>query len=134
MKKLFFTLIAMATMTISAQAMTFRQAQQEALFLSDKMAYELNLSNQQYEAVYEINLNYMLNIDEETDMFGHNLETRNHDLEQVLNASQYDNYQASEWFSHPFKCYDTGWTLAVYDRYDREHLIMDKPEVLLSCK
>ena len=40
------TLIAMVTMAGSAKAMTFAQAQQEALFLSDKMAYELNLSVQ----------------------------------------------------------------------------------------
>ena len=43
---------------------------QEALFLSDKMAYELNLSVQQYEAVYEINLDYMMALSVNDDIFG----------------------------------------------------------------
>ena len=34
--------------------MSYNAAKHEALFLSDKMAYELNLTAAQYEAVYEI--------------------------------------------------------------------------------
>ena len=33
---------------------SYNAAKHEALFLSDKMAYELNLTAAQYEAVYEI--------------------------------------------------------------------------------
>ena len=50
-------LAMMMVMTISANAMSYNAAKNEALFLSDKMAYELNLTAAQYEAVYEINLN-----------------------------------------------------------------------------
>ena len=49
-------LAVMMVMTISANAMSYNAAKHEALFLSDKMAYELNLTAAQYEAVYEINL------------------------------------------------------------------------------
>ena len=49
-------LAVMMVMTISANAMSYNAAKNEALFLSDKMAYELNLTAAQYEAVYEINL------------------------------------------------------------------------------
>ena len=35
-----------------ANAMSFAQAREQALFLTDKMAYELNLSEEQYEAAY----------------------------------------------------------------------------------
>ena len=55
MKKFIFALIAMVMMTVSATAMSYEQARQQALFLTDKMAYELNLTNEQYEAAYEIN-------------------------------------------------------------------------------
>ena len=41
------TLIAMVTMTFSAQAMSYEQAREQALFLTDKMAYELNLTEDQ---------------------------------------------------------------------------------------
>ena len=53
-------LAVMMVMTISANAMSYNAAKNEALFLSDKMAYELNLTAAQYEAVYEINLDYLM--------------------------------------------------------------------------
>ena len=43
MKKMMMTLIAMLTMTVSVNAMSFEQARNEALFLTDKMAYTLHL-------------------------------------------------------------------------------------------
>ena len=68
MKKM-LVMAMMMVMTISANAarplvacyqrdarMSYTAAKNEALFLSDKMAYELNLTAAQYEAVYEINL------------------------------------------------------------------------------
>ena len=61
MKKMMFMAILMV-MTISANAMSYTQAKSEALYLSDKMAYELNLTDAQYEAVYEINLDYMMSV------------------------------------------------------------------------
>ena len=54
MKKM-MTLVMMMTIAISATAMNYKAARDEALFLSDKMAYELGLTATQYEAVYEIN-------------------------------------------------------------------------------
>ena len=50
MKKM-FTLALLMAMTITATAMSYTTAKSEALFLSDKMAYELNLTPAQYEAV-----------------------------------------------------------------------------------
>ncbi len=52
MKKFILALIALFTITVSASAMSYDQARQQALFLTDKMAYELNLTDEQYEAVY----------------------------------------------------------------------------------
>ena len=56
MKKLFFALMMMLAASVSANAMSYEQARNEALFLTDKMAYELNLTDEQYEDAYEINL------------------------------------------------------------------------------
>ena len=52
----FMILALMMVMTISAKAISYEQAKEDALFLTDKMAYELSLTEEQYEAVYEINL------------------------------------------------------------------------------
>ena len=73
-------LAMMMVMTISARsamplgssknAMSYNAAKHEALFLSDKMAYELNLTAAQYEAVYEINLDYLMSLNGHGDVFG----------------------------------------------------------------
>ena len=68
MKKMMIALLAMLTMSISASAMSYEQARDQALFLTDKMAYELNLTEDQYEAAYEINLDYLLSIDNYLDL------------------------------------------------------------------
>ena len=47
MKKMMI-LAVMMVMTVSATAMSYNAAKHEALFLSDKMAYELNLTAAQY--------------------------------------------------------------------------------------
>ena len=47
---------------VAASAMSYSQAREQALFLTDKMAYELNLTDDQYEAAYEINLDYLLSV------------------------------------------------------------------------
>ena len=62
MKKMMI-LAMMMVMTVSASAMRYSDARREALFLSDKMAYELNLTDAQYAAVYEINLDYLMSVD-----------------------------------------------------------------------
>ena len=61
MKKVLFTLAMMLT-TLTASAMSYKQAREQALFLTDKMAYELDLTEEQYEAAYEVNLDYLMSI------------------------------------------------------------------------
>ena len=85
-------LAMMMVMTISAKAMSYNAAKNEALFLSDKMAYELNLTAAQYEAVYEINLDYLMSLNGNGDVFGIWWDRRNADLRYVLNSWQYDKY------------------------------------------
>ena len=62
MKKFISILALLFTMTVTVNAMSYEQARQQALFLTDKMAYELNLTNDQYEAAYEINLDYLIGV------------------------------------------------------------------------
>ena len=70
MMKKIFALCTMLTLTLSASAMSYEQARNEALFLTDKMAYELNLTDAQYEAAYEINLDYLMGVTSQADVFG----------------------------------------------------------------
>ena len=45
MKRYILSIMAMMTIALTTNAMSFTQAQREALFLTDKMAYELNLTD-----------------------------------------------------------------------------------------
>jgi len=63
----------------SKNAMSYTAAKNEALFLSDKMAYELNLTAARYEAVYEINLDYLMSLNGHADVFGIWWDRRNAD-------------------------------------------------------
>lgn len=60
MKRIFFLLIVMGLgLFTAAMAMSRGQVRRETRFLTDKMAYELNLSTRQYEDVYEINYDFI---------------------------------------------------------------------------
>ena len=116
MKKLFIALMMM-TVTISANAMSYEQARQEALFLTDKMAYELNLTDEQYEAAYEINLDYLMGVTSRDDVYGTYWERRNLDLSYILLDWQWNAFVAASYFYRPLY-WDAGyWHFGIYLRY-----------------
>ena len=125
-------LAVMMVMTISANAMSYNAAKNEALFLSDKMAYELNLTAAQYEAVYEINLDYLMSLNGHGDVFGIWWDRRNADLRYVLNSWQYDKYVALSHFYRPVAWKAGSWTFAVYSHYNRGHFYNDRPTVFVT--
>ena len=127
-------LAVMMVMTISANAMSYNAAKHEALFLSDKMAYELNLTAAQYEAVYEINLDYLMSLNGHGDVFGIWWDRRNADLRFVLTPWQYEKYVALNHFYRPVAWKAGGWTFAVYAHYDRGHFYNAHPKVFVSYK
>ena len=124
----------MMVMTISANAMSYNAAKNEALFLSDKMAYELNLTAAQYEAVYEINLDYLLSVNGHNDVFGVWWDRRNADLRFVLNAWQYDKYMSCAYFYRPVAWKSGGWSFGIYSHYDRNRFYHARPTVFVTYK
>ena len=124
----------MMVMTISANAMSYNAAKNEALFLSDKMAYELNLTAAQYEAVYEINLDYLMSLNGHGDVFGIWWNRRNADLRFVLTPWQYDKFVALNHFYRPVAWRAGGWTFAVYSHYNRGHFYNAHPKVFVSYR
>ena len=119
MMKKIFALCTMLTLTLSASAMSYEQARSEALFLTDKMAYELNLTDAQYEAAYEINLDYLMGVTSQADVFGVYWERRNLDLSYILYSWQWDAFRAASYFYRPLY-WDAGyWHFGIYLRYPR---------------
>lgn len=128
MKKLMMTLIAMLTMTVSANAMSYEQARNEALFLTDKMAYELNLTDEQYEAAYEINLDYLMGVAGRDDVFGTYWERRNLDLSYILYDWQWNAYVAASYFYRPLYWEAGYWHFGIYRRYPhRDYFYFGRP-------
>ena len=133
MKKMMI-LAMMMVMTISANAMSYTAAKNEALFLSDKMAYELNLTDAQYDAVYEINLDYLMSVNGHGDVFGIWWDRRNADLRFVLTPWQYEKYVALNYFYRPISWHKGVLTIHVYSHYDRGRFFKHHPTVFVSYK
>ena len=133
MKKM-FVLAMMMVMTVTANAMSYTAAKNEALFLSDKMAWELNLTDAQYDAVYEINLDYLMSVNGHADVFGIWWDRRNADLRFVLTPWQYDKYVTLSHFYRPVAWNAGSWTFAVYTHYNRGHFYKAHPTVFVTYK
>ena len=99
--------------------MSFTQAQREALFLTDKMAYELNLTDEQYDACYEINLDYLMSVSTVDDLYGTYWTRRNYDLGYVLLDWQLAAYRAASYFYRPLYWNAGCWHFGIYARYPR---------------
>ena len=118
MKKFILALVAMVTMTVtSASAMSYEQARQQALFLTDKMAYELNLTDDQYEAAYETNLDYLMSVNTVDDLYGVYWRQRNLDLSYILLDWQYRSFLNATYFYRPLYWNAGYWHFGIYARY-----------------
>ena len=135
MKKFIFALIAMVMMTVSATAMSYEQARQQALFLTDKMAYELNLTDEQYEAAYEINLDYLMGVRTVDDLYGLYWERRNLDLSYILLSWQYRAFCDAAYFYRPLYWNAGYWHFGVYARYPyRDYFFFGRPTVYIEYR
>ena len=133
MKKMFFALMTMLTISISAKAMSYEQARNEALFLTDKMAYELNLTDEQYEAAYEINLDYLMGVTGRNDVFGTYWERRNLDLSYILLDWQWKSFIAATYFYRPLYWEAGYWHFGIYRRYPhRDYFYFGRPHFYVT--
>lgn len=135
MKKMMIALIAMLTIAATGKAMSYEQARNEALFLTDKMAYELNLTEEQYEAAYEINLDYLMGVTSYDDVYGTYWERRNLDLSYILLDWQLSAFRAATYFYRPLYWADGFWHFGIYARYPhRDYFFYGRPVFYASYR
>ncbi len=134
MKKILATLAMAFGCILSAAAMSYEEAREQALFLTDKMAYELNLNDEQYEYCYEINLDYLLSVETADDVYGNYLAYRNADLRHILFDWQYTIFAATDYFFHPLLWHRGVWTFPIYRHYAYGHYFYHRPHVYLSYR
>ena len=136
MKKFIIALVAMFTITFTtASAMSYEQARQQALFLTDKMAYELNLTDDQYEAAYEVNLDYLMGINNYDDLYGVYWRQRNLDLSYILLDWQYRAFCDATYFYRPLYWDGGYWHFGIYARYPRrDYFFFGRPHFYVSYR
>lgn len=117
MKKIMLIMVTLFITITATKAMTYAQAREQALFLTDKMAYELNLTQEQYEAAYEINLDYLMAITGTNDVYAMPWRQRNIDLSYILYDWQYAAYEAASYFFRPVFWNAGYWHFGIYSHY-----------------
>ena len=131
MKRLTVTLFCIALLAWSLPgraAMSTSEVRQNARFLSDRMAYELNLNPTQYADVYEINYDFLSGVrlvmdgvirgnEYSIDRYYEYLDMRNEDLSYVLSRRQYLEFANKEYFYRPIYTDRNVWRLRVYTVY-----------------
>ncbi|WP_440332540.1 hypothetical protein [Leyella stercorea] len=135
MKRLFATIVMVLGFAVAASAMSYSQAREQALFLTDKMAYELNLTDDQYEAAYEINLDYLLSVNSDDELYGDYWRWRNIDFSYVLLDWQYRMFCEAAYFYRPLYFSAGVWHFAIYARYPhRDYFYFHRPTVYMSYR
>ena len=140
MKKIVLAAIA-ALLSLNMMALSESRIREYARFLSDRMAYELDLTPMQYDDCYEINYDFIYCVDRIMDdvVFGYvdaidryyeYLDDRNEDLRHVLDFVQYERFLNAEYFFRPIYTTHTGWNLRIYNVYtNRSFYYYDRPSV-----
>ena len=133
MKRLIFTLSIILS-TLGAKAMSYERAREEAIYLTDKMAYELNLNDAQYEYAYEINLDYLMGLRTADDIYGNYYVYRNADLRAILYDWQWKLFAAADYFFRPV-CWRHGtWYFPIYTYYARNYYYYTRPHFYYSYR
>ena len=132
MKRRLYTLVLTVSLALGLSAMPYSVAREQALYLTDKMAYELRLNSWQYEQVYQTNLDYFLSIDSEPQAYGAYWTYRNDDLYYILQDAQYRLYSTIDYFLRPIKWLNGGWHFTVCNHYRPGHYYYKRPVAYVS--
>lgn len=126
MKRMILSLMLVVSV-VNVFAMTKSRARQEAWFLTDKMAYELLLTEGQIEDVYEINYDYFRSLASYNRVYTLEANRRMDYLAYVLTPWQWRKFQTILDFVNPVKVVNRAWHFVIYSRYDRGFHYYNKP-------
>ena len=140
MKRILFILFAaIMSTTVCHAAMSNSRVRKETRFLTDKMAYELNLNTAQYNDVYEINYDFISGVRYLMDdvlrgeewalnRYYDYLDVRNDDLRWVLSSRQYSRFMQAAYFFRPIYVSGGRWSFRIYVTYSNpNHFYYPRP-------
>ncbi|MDY6297266.1 MAG: hypothetical protein SPL50_03120 [Alloprevotella sp.] len=134
MKRYLLSLLVAFAAVLPMKALDYESARQQAWFLTDKMAYELNLTSEQYDRAYQINLDYFLNVNNPSDADGYYWNWRNEDLRYVLFDWQYRLYNTIDYFLRPIRWAGYRWYYPILNRYRYGYYYFSRPAIYLSYR
>ena len=128
LSSLWLVILMLAVSIPSMGAMSISKMRENARFLTDKMAYELDLSPLQYDDVYEVNYDFINSVryimddvvrgyDYAMDRYYDYLDYRNEDLRWILSSSQYRRFMRVEYFYRPIYTTTNSWLFRIYNVY-----------------
>lgn len=120
--------VMLCTCLLPAHASSLGDIRVNARFLTDRMAFELNLNQSQYNDLFEINFDFLSGVDPyltgmacadaaALDAYYRYLDERNDDLRWVLSSSAYTRFLAIEYFFRPIYAMNNVCYLRVYKVY-----------------
>lgn len=131
MKKLIFTIVMTLGITTQVMAMSVSTIRNHARFISDRMAYELDLTPMQYDDCYEINYDFIYQTQRIMNdvVYGYRdaietyyrlLDYRNDDLRYVLSNRQYTKFITLDYFYRPIYTVGRNWNFRIYTIYNNK--------------
>lgn len=133
MKRYLLTLL-ITLFAFSAKAISYDEASRQAWFLTDKMAYELNLTPEQCDRAYQINLDYLMSLRTPSDLTGYYWQYRDSDLRCILFDWQYNLMRTLDYFFRPVRYYQSAWYYPVLDHYRYGYYYFDRPLVCINYR
>lgn len=132
-------MLALSWIALPASASRLGDIRVNARFLTDRMAYELRLSNRQYDDIFEINYDFFYNVDPyidgmsygdpyALDMYYRYLDERNDDIRWVLSRRHYVRFMSLEHFFLPIYAVNRICYVRIYNVYpNRTHFYYGRP-------
>ena len=137
-------LLVICCLTSSAMASGLGDIRINARFLTDRMAFELNLTQTQYNDLYEVNYDFFHCVDPYVaamarsesyalDAYYRYLDERNDDLRWILSSAEYVRFMALDYFFRPVYAMNNICYLRVYKMYpNRTFFYFDRPAHYLT--
>ena len=132
-------MMALCCVILPVSASRLGDIRMNARFLTDRMAYELRLSNRQYNDIFEINYDFFYNVDPYIDRMSYGdpyaldkyyryLDERNDDIRWVLSRKHYVRFMRMEHFFLPIYAVNRVCYIRVYNIYpNRTHFYYGRP-------
>lgn len=140
------SILAVCLSILPASASGFGDIRVNARFLTDRMAFELHLSTDQYNDLYEINYDFLTGINpyiariavadaNAVDLYYRYLDIRNDDLRWVLSNAEYARFITLDYFFRPVYTLNSVCYLRIYNVYsNRNHFYFGPPRHYLTYR